>query len=272
MTTYTTVGESQLSFDTMYASMAQDVLSSGLTEVGEWQAQKGVNSETLEVTHARVEVPIATNVTDWQRMTGCNLPWAEDHFKERVGGTPLNPPPSERYWPYAVQGNAEHKEGEQFSHTYPERFWPRYARWDRRQIRGVRFRYGDYIDLMGVLRDNPATRQAYLPIWFPEDLAAAVEGQRVPCSLGYHFLIRKGRMDVEYHIRSCDMVRHFRDDVYMAGRLAHDILYETMIDAVPGRLIMNIGSLHAFPPDIYGLERFVAQNSANITTHLMEKL
>ena len=272
MTTYTTVGDTQLSFDTMYASMAQDVLSSGLTDVGEWQAQKGVNGETLEVTHARVEVPISPLIVDWQWLTRCNLPWAEDHFLERTSGLPMNPPPSEAYWPYAVQGNAEHKAGEKFSHTYPERFWPRYARWDGRQIRGIRFRYGDYTDLAGVLQDNPHTRQAYLPIWFPEDIAAAVEGQRVPCSLGYHFLVRRGKMDVEYHIRSCDMVRHFRDDVYMAGRLVHDLLRLTRIDAEPGKLVMNIGSLHAFPPDVYGLEQFVAQNSANITRHLMEKL
>ena len=29
-----------------------------------------------------------------------NLPWADDHFEERIGGQPLNPPPSNEWWPF----------------------------------------------------------------------------------------------------------------------------------------------------------------------------
>lgn len=283
MTLYRAVGMTAMSFDLMYSRMAKDVLDSSMIDVGEWQAQKGVNAQTLEVTHARVEVPIAPFIADWKLMTGANMPWAEDHFQERVGEEPLNPPPSNTWWPYAVKGNEEHKDGEVFSHTYPERFWPRMAnvggqlKDTSRPVyvphRGIRFEYGDYMDLLTVLYDNPATRQAYLPIWFPEDLKAAVIGERVPCSLGYHFLVRNGRMDVEYHIRSCDMVRHFRDDVYMAGRLVHDILTRIRIsDTRPGKLIMNIGSLHAFPPDVYGLSQFIKKTEGNYGLHLAETL
>lgn len=277
-------GTDEASFNTMYGEMAGDLLLSRLVHVGEWQAKKEADaafSNTLEVIHARVEVPIARNKYMWQLMTGSNQPWAEDHFQERVGGEPVNPPPSNLWWPYAQAGNTDHKNDGIFSHTYPERFWPRMANVEGetntgRQVFvphvGIRFEYGDYLDLLMVLAENPATRQAYLPIWFPEDLAASKDGERVPCSLGYHFLIRRGELHVEYHIRSCDVVRHFRDDVYMAGRLAHDILDRTKIDAVPGKLIMNIGSLHAFPPDVSFLREAEKSGKHAATVKLMEKL
>lgn len=277
-------GSDEASFNEMYGEMAGDLLLSRLVHVGEWQAKKEADaafSNTLEVIHARVEVPIARNKYMWQLITSANAPWAEDHFQERVGGEPVNPPPSNLWWPYAQAGNEDHKNGEIFSHTYPERFWPRFANVGGetntgRQVFvphvGVRFEYGDYLDLLMVLADNPATRQAYLPIWFPEDLAASKWGERVPCSLGYHFLIRRGELHVEYHIRSCDVVRHFRDDVYMAGRLAQDILDRTKIDAVPGKLVMNIGSLHAFPPDINFLREAEKSGKHAATVKLMEKL
>lgn len=274
-------GSDEASFNEMYGEMAGDLLLSRLVHVGEWQAKKEADaafSNTLEVIHARVEVPIARNKYMWQLITSANAPWAEDHFQERVGGEPLNPPPSNLWWPYAQAGNTDHKNGEIFSHTYPERFWPRHAGCELTDHgywcinEGVRFQLGDYNDLLQVLTDNPATRQAYLPIWFPEDLAASNVGERVPCSLGYHFLIRRGELHVEYHIRSCDVVRHFRDDVYMAGRLAHDILQHTGIDAVPGKLVMNIGSLHAFPPDVNFLREAEKSGKHAATVKLMEKL
>ena len=34
-----------------------------------------------------------------------NLPWADDHFEERVGRLPLNPPPSNEWWPFAQKNN-----------------------------------------------------------------------------------------------------------------------------------------------------------------------
>lgn len=278
-------GLDRQSFDVMYGEMATDLLLSRLVKVGEWQAKKGddeVFSETLEVLHARVEVPIHDAVEPWLHMTGASLPWAEDHFKERVGGQPLNPPPSNEWWPYAVKGNEDFKADEKFSHTYPERFWPSDANRPEGPYsyeglgsynKGVRFPLGDYNDLILVLQANPFTRQAYLPVWFPEDLWAARYGERVPCTLGYHFLVRRGFIDVEYHIRSCDVVRHFRDDVYMAGRLAHDLIQKVPLKGVqPGNLIMNIGSLHAFQPDVPFLRQAEKSGAQAHIAKLMEKL
>lgn len=225
-----------------------------------WQSQNIVPDHPMaisyELRNVILSVDVPPTLVRWQKIVEPNLPWAEDHFLERVSGEPLNPPPSEAWWPHAVKGNAEHKEGEQFSHTYPERFWPKRAgeftpvsEEGFPPILGIRYYYGDLLDVLNLLDKDPGTRQAYLPVWFPED-TGAVEGQRVPCTLGYHFLQRDDKLHCTYFIRSCDFVRHFQDDLYMAGRLVQWVSEQLGIAVVPGELVMHMDSLHVFQGDI----------------------
>jgi len=257
---------------------AQRLLTSDPVYVGEWQSQKEVSAAntTYEILNASFEMQMPQTAEQAARIVGANLPWAEDHFQERVSGKPLNPPPSNAWWPFAQAGNAMHKADEKFSHTYPERYWPKQAGEPtitiyrepgvaeyRAPHRGVRYPYGDLQDLVDMLYASPYTRQAYLPVWFPEDTGAAF-GQRVPCTLGYQFLIREGaagkRLHIMYHMRSCDFMRHLADDIYMTIRLAQwmrDRLLATdeANDAATfagitlGRLYFSAGSLHIFEPD-----------------------
>lgn len=259
-----------LPFAEAYWSMKCDVLGQPLLGVGQWQSQA---SETLtrELMGVVLEYFIPADAEALSDETGANLPWAEDHFQERVGGLPLNPPPSEAWWPFNQNQNARHKMQKDgnaalFSHTYPERFWPKLANRDytrpssEAENWGVRFELGDLADLVELLRRAPATRQAYLPVWFPED-TGTVHGQRVPCTLGYHFLIRNGQLHCWYYMRSCDLIRHFPDDVYMAGRLMQWICDQFRdfrlngLDITPGMLTMNISSLHTFEHDDYHLRQ-----------------
>lgn len=248
------------SFESMYRQLIGWWLMAKPFDRGEVHAQKTTTPEmvTKEVLNVNLEMEISAELVSLQSMMSPNLPWAEDHFKERISGEPLNPPPAEAWWPYAQQGNAAHKDGEMFSHTYPERFWPRFAnvgntiKYSERVVTvphvGIRFEYGDLGDLIGVLLKNPRSRQAYLPVWFPEDLAAAVENERVPCTLGYHFLMTpEGKLDASYYMRSCDLVRFFRDDAYMAGRLLQHVA--SCVDLEVGSLRMHIANLHAFVGD-----------------------
>jgi len=99
-----------------------------------------------------------------------NTPWADDHFEERVGGTPLNPGDQWAKWPW---GNSADKfrveQGGKFSHTYMERFWPKHANPDPEHPehhKGIRYAYGDLSDLVKHLHQHPLSRQAYLPVWF----------------------------------------------------------------------------------------------------------
>jgi hypothetical protein len=236
--------------------------------VSRWQGVK-THGTFREIIDYSFRAPIPNSVDALLADVKPNMPWAEDHFRERVGGVPLNPGGQYKNWPYWTE-EAETsmlRTGGEFSHTYMERMWPKQAnpddilpgsRW------GIRFPYGDLYDLTSMLFEDPYTRQAYLPIWFPEDTGAR-HGERVPCSLGYHFMRREDQLHCWYDIRSCDYVHYLRDDIYFAARLTQWILANLLeaelrsdrkqrwVDVNPGNLYMNIHSLHVFGKD-FGVE------------------
>lgn len=251
--------------------MACDLLAAPEVDVGEWQSMKIDNPAmvTKELQNVVFEIEIPPNPLVLQQTVQPNLPWAEDHFRERVSGKPLNPPPSAASWPYTRSGHEDVTNSSgQFSHTYPERFWPKEANRnvcgnpscfmeDHQPLAGIRFAYGDLNDVIKQLAVSPQTRQAYLPVWFPED-TGAVHKERVPCTLGYHFLVRRNKLNTTYFIRSCDFVRHFDDDVYMAGRLLQWVVQQLMrlrVEVEVGNLTMHICSLHIFKGDVPKLKK-----------------
>lgn len=193
----------------------------------------------------------------WQKDTGCNFPFADVHFAERVGGQPTNPGEAWKIWPW---GNSASKflevDGKQFSHTYQERLWPKMANaenlGDLRPLQGIRYLYADLNDLVDHLAKDPLSRQAYVPLWFPED--GTCPGRK-PCTLGWHFILRHDYLHHNYFIRSCDFVRHFADDCYLAIRLHLWVLDrlrekdDRWKDVKPGLFSMHIVSLHCFIND-----------------------
>lgn len=191
-----------------------------------------------------------------------NLPWADDHFKERVGGEPINPGEQWKHWPWGNSAdNFRDLEGK-FNHNYMERYWPKHANQDPKELfinEGIRFNYGDIRDLIQLLRNEPHTRQAYIPIFFPED-TGAVHGGRVPCSLGYHFIKRNGALHINYYLRSCEVYRHFRDDCYLTVRLLLWVLDElrkldsSWNEVTPGIYTMHITSFHCFVNDMRSID------------------
>lgn len=236
-----------------------------------WQSRDITNHpemQTREILNHSFKLDLRQcGLTFYQSLINPNLPWADDHFEnERVSGQPLNPGQEWENWPYA-QSAATHKR-DQFSHSYAERYWPRFAGQTEHGIlntqksdlkalcphHGIRYEYGDLGDLINLMASDPYTRQAYLPVWFPEDLWAANAKERVPCSLGYHFIIRDDKIHVVYYMRSCDYVRHFRDDVYLTVRLL--MWVRDRLQVIPelnqlglGSLTMHITSMHIFEND-----------------------
>jgi hypothetical protein len=254
-------------FNNVVNQIRRMLVASPIIDTGEWQAMQGVPQAFMaEVEDVSFNILIPTQIESLQIDIKPNLPWAEDHFLERVSGKPLNPPPSSAWWPFGSNNHAQFKADEKFSHTYPERLWPKEAGSGTVTLDppdtvakhfGIRFPYGDLDDVVQLLKDRPRTRQAYIPIWFPEDGFAARAGERVPCTLGYHLLRREGALKIVYYMRSCDFIRHFRDDVYMAARLCQWVANQ--IDAVPGNLVMHISSMHVFESDIKRL-RYVVEH------------
>lgn len=237
---------------------------------------------THEVKHCSFQVDMndyGISLQPYRDAIGPNLPWADDHFEERVCGAPINPGIQWKKWPYGHSAAQFLDPRGMFNHNYMERYWPKLAGkfdhatdtpadwnriandvWGRKSPNerppanhGIMYDYGDLNDVVTLLAGDPYTRQAYLPVWFPEDTGGG--SKRAPCTLGYHFLCREGRLDIDYHIRSCDFVRHFRDDIYLTIRLALWMIEQCgkrsmdWTRITPGKFIMHIGSLHMFVND-----------------------
>ncbi|XAO54150.1 thymidylate synthase [Yersinia phage vB_YenM_P744] len=253
--------------------------NSDMVHTAKWQSQDisgNSAARMVEVLHyqMRMDLSNGTDIESWQKDIPANYPWAEDHFKERVCGAALNPGIEWQNWPWADKADSSRNKKGQFNHNYMERYWPKQANdWPTTTIEefegriltedklnplcGIRGEYGDLDDLIFMLANEPDSRQAYLPVWFPEDTGILNKGRK-PCTLGYHFIMRNGRLDVTYHIRSCDYFRHFDDDVYLTIRLAIHVLQscrminpEVWGNVKLGELIMNITSLHMFLGDYH---------------------
>jgi len=247
-----------MQFEQIYNSLLANVIEGMPVDRGEWHAKdvRGIPKlVSYEVRDIAFDLWCPPTMVELQDDYKPNLPWAEDHFQERVSGQPLNPPPSHAWWPF---GNTQtHMQEGKFSHSYPERYWPKRAGAQRysEELGGIRFEWGDLDDLVSLLSERPMTRQAYLPVWFPEDLTAAREKERCPCSLGYHFLVHEEhnglRMDCAYFMRSCDFVRHFRDDMYLTARLMQWV--GDKIEIQPSELHVYISSLHCIEGDLDNL-------------------
>lgn len=228
-----------------------------IQDVDDWQGKPTTkeNNQMLVCRNINFQVFIPSDLELTKKLTGSDQPWAEHHFQERISGIPSNPGETYKYWPYHTNlDNDKRYKDEVFSHTYQERYWPKFKLGDSLPREGIRFQYGDLMEVVNLLKSNPTTRQAYLPIWFPEDTWAANHSERVPCSLGYYFYIEKNNLNCIYTIRSCDIFRHFRNDVYLTLRLVQHI-HQRLIEKLPGlelgKLYMNIYNLHQFVNDKY---------------------
>lgn len=259
--------ELKIQFDRVIKTCESLFLTAPTIEAAKWQSTKAPAPMVEVFNHSfSLNLSESGDLGTIANAIGPNLPWADRHFEEeRVSGEPINPGETWKIWPYAGSA-AEHIKGKQYDHSYAERYWPKHAgmtpdgRFQDKDtlhhLRGVRFAYGDLNDLVQVLVDDPLTRQGYLPIFFPEDLSAALESARVPCTLGYHFIRRDNQLHIVYPMRSCDFVRHFRDDVYLTIRLLKWVLDkckaadpEKWANVTLGTYRMHITSLHMFVPD-----------------------
>ena len=258
-------------------SLTRRMLLAGPVRTERWQGV-AANQDTRELRFVSVVVDLGgiEDLDHWRADVRPNLPWADDHFLERVGGEPLNPGVQWRNWPWA--GSAAAFKTDRFNHTYMERLWPKYARRTddgrlpgkphRKRVRrypegdprpryGIGYYYGDLDDLVNLLVDEPNTRQAWIPLFFPEDTGVG-DGGRKPCTLGYQFLLRGGRLHMYYPLRSCDLVRHLRDDWYLAVRLLIWVVEQCRARStnghwdtvVPGEFHFHATSLHVFETDL----------------------
>lgn len=236
-----------------------------------WQGidvSKSMYMETYELLNHSSTVELnGTDLSIYQKEIQPDLPWADNHFEERVCGYPLNPGFQWHEWRHGKGADSFREADGRFNHNYMERFWPKYARKvppsefpqpeklvGLEPHRGIYYVYGDLNDLVGLLNREPLTRQAFLPMFFPEDTGSVHQG-RAPCSLGWHFICRDKRLHCVYYLRSCDLINHWRNDLYMTVRLMIWVLTqlrlsptggEYWVDVDLGLLTTHITSFHCF--------------------------
>lgn len=270
------------SFADVRSMLRSRILDAPKVKTERWQG-KDVSQDpaavSYELRNVCLEVPLygIQDLQHWRVDTAANLPWADDHFMERVGGEPLNPGVQWANWPWAGSAGRHRPDGMRFNHTYMQRLWPKWANREasipvRNGLRmqpdrknwipphsGIGSQFGDLQDLVELLAREPFTRQAYIPLFFPEDTGHG-DGGRKPCTLGYQIIVREDpglglQAHIWYPLRSCDLVRHFSDDCYLAVRLLLWIIDQCRLrnplwnDVYPGSYAMHMTSLHIFEND-----------------------
>ena len=261
------------SFTEAHKLLEQDFLQRAyLVHTDKWQALQVSHKPEMamrELFSVSFTVPTGhrEEISYWQKDILPNLPFADEHFKERISGFGSNPGEAWKIWPWGNAADSHRTESGRFTHTYQERFWPNNTEDLSANPKGIRYRYGDYDDLISHLASDPLSRQAFLPIWYPEDLACP---GRKPCTLGYHFFLRHDYFHLTYYIRSCDFVRHWRDDCYLAIRLLLHTLdqlrrTDSRWESVkPGVFVMHIVSLHMFVNDFTKIQVANEKNKSKV--------
>lgn len=252
-------------FSDVYAHLRVRLRNSPPLQGNTWQGRDvsaRPEMETQELLNVTFDLFLPDEVLEgYARDIQPDLPWADDHFEERVCGAPLNPGVQYAKWRMKTSG---FQSNSIFNHNYMERIWPKFAGLKTPMFvpeefnpstakprEGIRYPYGDLNDVIELLARDPMTRQAFLPVFFPED-TGAVHKDRTPCTIGWGFIQRGKRLHITYFLRSCDFVNHFRNDVYMAIRLGIFVLQklrgkdEFWESVTLGVLHMDITSLHVF--------------------------
>lgn len=158
-------------------------------------------------------------------------PWADAEFKERIN--PIgNVNPGDAYKLREEIWNEYMHDGK-FAYSYNERF----------------FRNSQLYKIMKRLKEDHDSRQLWLSIWdCNEDVDKLGGISRVPCSLGYNFQFREGKLNIHYVMRSCDFNTHFPNDVYLAIKLLEYVAESC--DMPVGNFTHTMFSLHVYRKDV----------------------
>ena len=152
-----------------------------------------------------------------------NLTWCRAEFNERISMNFKNPGKAyklrDKIWSTFLRAGS-------FDYTYNERIC-----WQLDEI-------------ISELKENPDSRQCIIEVHDRNKDHSRMRKQRIPCSMYYQLLIREGRLDIIYNMRSSDYYNHFKNDIWLAIELRNYIANEVKVPR--GLFFMFVGSLHMY--------------------------
>ena len=114
---------------------------------------------------------------------------------------------------------------------------------------GERFALNDQVmRVIRELRRNPQSRQLYVAMWDPQQDSERLGKRRVPCSIGWQFMMRNGKLHITYTMRSCDFVTHWQNDVWLSLQLLDFVCLKTGHNS--GQFSQFINSFHVYESDV----------------------
>lgn len=177
------------------------------------------------------------NAKSWD-IKGVTQPWADAEFNERIEEPTL----THNGYRYVNPGIAwqlrkdiwdEYMHDGKMAYTYNERI----------------YRNMQLEKIIERLRKDHDSRQLWLSIWDCNEDPDKLGGiSRVPCSLGYNFQFREGKLNIHYVMRSCDFNTHFCNDVYLAIKLLEYVAKEC--NMAVGNFTHTMFSLHVYKKDV----------------------
>ncbi len=191
------------------------------------------------------------NGDDKDKMPGVTKEWADAEFKERVSKDFVNPGEAyklrEDVWSeFLVEQYAElEQESRELKFKEPK-FKFDYTYNDR-----IMYQLQPVID---ELKIRPESRQAIIELHNNKIDLKSFGTKRIPCSMFYHYMLRDGKLDVIYVMRSSDFATHFQNDIYLAIELRNYIA--SRIGVPPGKFIMFVSSLHIYKKDFDTLKNY----------------
>lgn len=210
-----------------YEEVKRDLAEMGIRVFPKSMQDKKGDFETLELQNYSYSL-LNANSSD---ISGVTQPWADSEFNERIDPSGnINPGNA---WELRKDVWTEYLHEGKMAYTYNERLF-----------------LNDQLNkIIERLKEDKDSRQLWVSIWNPEIDPDKLGGvSRVPCSLGYNFQYREGKLNMHYIMRSCDFSTHFVNDVYLAIKMLEYVAKET--DLQVGNFTHTMFSLHVYKEDV----------------------
>lgn len=217
---------------------AMNEIARDLAELGE-----NVQPETMQdkyvadnpdfLTKELVNYGYSVTRPDYAEIEGVHTEWVKLEWEDRLVGN-LNPGRAWRkrleVWEQFTEKAGKGPYAPKFSYTYSQRMG------------------GDHITkIIDELKVHPHSRQLWLPVWNTNDETRRGK-RRVPCSLGYWFVARRGKLNITYMMRSCDFHTHYPNDVALANIMQRYVAHAADLEV--GSFTHFIGSFHVYARDV----------------------